>query len=343
MRPSGEPGSGSGRLRAVGFLERGAARVGPVLLLLLLGGISCQRDEPAMVPGEARAAPADTPQVAPAGDSLTRVLLELEPQVAPVMKAIQRARMDLRADSGSVKADSAFVEFFRELDATVREVVQAFDTPAFQALLWPEGAGAQLLRREDPGRGAPTPRDWAMADSVITFLVTRGVWPRRAEVSIVFAVNEAILLERWGPYLTPAVQEFLRQRVHEQVHPVADDAALMIPPSDLAERALWAEHFLEAHAGSIVHDIVASRFDWYLAVYIGGLPNTRPFDTRTGVMHPAWRRSFETIASEHGDSAVGRAVSEYLALLERSGFTRSAETDAFLERMWDGVHLLRFP
>lgn len=182
-----------------------------------------------------------------------------------------------------------------------------------------------------------------MADSVMAFLAARGVWARRAEGSVVFAVSEAVLLEHWGPYLTPAVQEFLRQRVHEQVHPVADDAALMIPPSEVAQRALWAERFLEVYEGSIVQDIVASRFEWYLAVYIGGLPNTRPFDTPTGVVHPNWRRSFETVASEHGDSAVGRVVSEYLALLERSDFTRSAETDAFLERMWDGVHLLRFP
>ena len=337
------PSSGSSRFHALGFLERGAVRVGAVLLLVLLGGVSCQRDEPATVPGEVRPAPADPSQMDAPGDSLTRILLELEPQVAPVMEEIQRARRDLRADSASLKADSAFVESFRELDATVREVVKGFHSPAFQALLWPEGAGAQLLRREDPERGGPAPEDWAMADSVMTFLAARGVWARRAEGSIDFAVNEAVLLEHWGPYLTPAVEEFLRQRVHEQVHPVAEDAGLMIPPSEVAARALWAERFLEVHEGSIVHDIVASRLGWYLAVFIGGLPNTRPFHTPTGVVDPNWRTSFETIASEHGGSAVGRVVSEYLALLERSDFTRSTETDAFLERMWDGVGWWPFP
>ena len=343
MRPVGEPQSRSARLPAVGVLERGGMRICAVALLVLLGAISCQEEDPGVVPGEDPSAPLDTAQLEVPPDSLTRVLIELEPQVAPVMEEIERARVELRADSGSVTADSAFVEFFRGLEATVREAVRGFDDPAFQALLWPDGGGAQFLRREDPSREAPTPRDRAMADSVAAFLTARGIWWRRAEGSITFASNEAPLLARLGPYLTPAMQEFLRQRVHEQVHRVADDAAIMIPVNELAERALWAERFLETHPGSIVHDVVLSHFEWYLAVYVGGLPNTRPFELRTGVVRADWRESFEAVASERGNTTVGRVASEYLGLLEASGFTRTAETDAFVREMWEGVRRPVFP
>lgn len=325
------------------LLERRVRRLRPALLLVLLAGISCQRDEPPPVPGEARSAPADPAQGDSPSDSLTRVLLRLERVVAPVMESIERARAEFHADSATVNADSAYVEFARELQRTVREVVRGLDAPAFQALVWPDGASASLLRREDPATEGPTDEDHVMADSVASFLTARGIWPRRAEGDVYFNANEAVLLQRLGPYLTPAMREFLRARVREQVDPVADDAALMIPVSEVAARALWAERFLEVHPGSVVHDVVASRFDWYLAIYVGGLPNTRPFDWQTGVLRPVWRSSFETVASDHGDTSVGRVVTEYLALLQEAEFTRTSETDAFAREMWDRVRLVRFP
>lgn len=325
------------------FLERGVRRLRPAFLLALLAGISCQRDEPPPVPDGARSAPADTLQVDSPTDSLTRVLLRLERQVAPVMASIERARAEFRADSATVKADSAYVEFAKALERTVREAVRGLDAPAFEALVRPAGMLATPLRIERPAMEEPTDGDKAMADSVVSFLTARGIWLRRSEGSLYLTANEAVLSERLGPYLTPAMQEFLRARVREQVAPVADDAALIIPVSEVAARALWAERFLERHPGSVVHDVVASRFDWYLAIYVGGLPNSDPFDWRTGVLWPALRSSFETVASEHGDTSVGRVVAEYLALLQAADFTRTSETDAFVRELWERVRRVPFP
>jgi hypothetical protein len=191
-------------------------------------------------------------------------------------------------------------------------------------------------RNEQRLERRPTPEEEARADSIIAVVRAHGVWTRRAEGDTYFSVDESVMLGRLGPYLTRGMVDFLGMQVHEQRGPVADDGALLIPLNELTRRIRWAEGFREAYPGSPVVDVVESRYRWYLAIYLAGLPNTQPFDWRTSELDPEWRESLEHYAENHADLDSGALASRYLDLLEESGFKRNEEIVAFLSELWAG-------
>jgi hypothetical protein len=269
---------------------------------------------------------------------------ELDLQLSPILAAVENARSLLRPDSGSVAADSAFLQFRREFDDRIRDVVTEFDDQAFQADVWPTGAAAMARWRADqrPERRA-TPEEEARADSIVAVLMYHGVWIDRVEGDIYFSAAESMVLDRLGPFLTHGLRDFLENQADEQRKPVVVDAALMIPLDELTRRLRWAEAFLEAHPQSVVLDVVESRYRRYLAIYLAGLPNTPAFDRRTGELEPDWRESMLRYATNHAGTESGTLVSRYLNLLEVSRFQRSAEIDAFLSELWADVRHKPFP
>jgi hypothetical protein len=290
-----------------------------------------------------RSGPPDSiPEIATAPEIATYP--ELRRKLAPILESIQSARAMLQQDSGTVAADSAFVTYRRELRDLVQEVVATFNDREFQANVWPVGAAAmRRWREEQRPELRPTSEEEARADSIVAVLMANAIWPERAEGDTYFLAKEAILLERLGTYLTGGMRDFLRMQADEQQRPTAQDAGLMIALDELGERIRSAERFLEAHPESLVRDVVQSRYSWYLAVYLAGLPNSRAFDWRTGDLRPEWRESMEQYAIDHEGTESGRLVSNYLDLLAGSGFSRSAEVDTFLSELWANIRLVSFP
>jgi len=269
---------------------------------------------------------------------------ELGRKLAPILASVENARSALQQDSGTVAADSAFIRFRRDLRDQVREVVTEFNDHEFQADIWPIGAAAMMRWREEQRtEHRPTPEEQQRADSLVTLLMAHGIWPDHAEGDTYFSANESLLLERLGPYLTGGMREFLRMQAAEQRRPTAKDAALMISLDELMERIRSAERFLEAYPEAVVRNVVQSRYRWYLAVYIAGLPNSPAFDRRTGDLRDELRESIDRYAADHANTESGQLILRYLKLLAASGFARSAEIDAFLSELWTGVRLVTFP
>lgn len=314
--------------------------------VLVLSVMACQPSE--NVPRPEDASEADQP-VEDAGMQVAHppevsTYPELGGKLAPVLESIASARALLRQDSGTLAADSAFLRFRRELRDRIREVVKEFNEGDFQADVWPAGAAAMMRWREEqrPERQA-TSEEEARADSLLEVLEAHGLWADRAEGDTYFSGNEAFLLERLGPYLTPGMREFLDMQAEEQRRPTAEDAALMIPPDELARRIRRSEQFRSDHRESLVWDVVDSRYQWYLNHYLGGLPNSPAFQWGTGDLDPELRKSFERYVAEHGITPSGRLVAHYLTMLEASNFQRSAAIDSLLAQRRANLRLRPFP
>jgi hypothetical protein len=285
-------------------------------------------------------APAPEPRTSAtqaAADSLRAMKQRLQPKLAPLATWRAAAEAALRPDSGTVRADSALLELHDAFQDQVRRVARTFDDPAFQALIWPDGVRGHQLRRAQQRPLDADPVQIALADSVVTFLAAHGIWSYRAEGDTYFVASEAAVLEWFGRFVTGPVREFLSLSAREQRAPTAEDGGIRITPDELAARLAAADRFLAEHPGAAAHDLVERWYRRYLAVYVAGLPNTPAFDWRSGVLAPELRRSYEQYVSEHGGTASGNVVAEYLTLLEASGYRRQPPVDAYIQALWQAA------
>jgi hypothetical protein len=76
--------------------------------------------------------------------------------------------------------------------------------------------------------------------------------------------------------------------------------------------------------------MIEYRRGWYLRAYLTGWDNTNVFDWRTRVLKPDVRRSFERFVRVHASTRSAAVVREYLDLLARTGYRRTAAVDDFL-------------
>lgn len=273
-----------------------------------------------------------------ATDSLSQLLSEIERKLAPVREWRRITEAALRADSATPRADSIFLRMRAALGQTVYRVTRTFDDPDLQLLLWPDGSEAYRRRRLRNVPEMPAdPVDVARADSVIAYLAERGIWVSRAEGDSYFDASEARLLDWLGRFLTPQLHAFLRFEAQQQAVPFAEDASLMISLDEVAQRLLAAEELLDRFPDSPAWPLITYTYNQLLAAYLGGLPNTGAFDWRTRILGTDFRRSHEEFLRLHGSTAAGKVVAEYVGLLKRSGFRRTAAVDAFLRARWDAV------
>ena len=271
-------------------------------------------------------------------DTLRLGLERLAESLTPVEEWMGEMEGILRVDSGSVRADSIFLRMRGLFQREVRGAVARFDDERFQALVWPDGFQGQRLRREEGRFDGPSPAEFEMADSIRAFLAERGIATRRSEGNTYFTGRDAVLLERFGRFLTESTRAFLRLMALEESRPTADDGALMIPLEELARRVALSDACLQRFPEAAAIKPFRAQHERYLDLFIGGLPNSRPFDWDTQELLPEWHQSYERYLTEHGDLPSAQVVAEYLRLLEANGFRRTTEVGEYLRARWRAAH-----
>jgi hypothetical protein len=274
-------------------------------------------------------------------DSLRRLIADIDARLTPVREWRRTAEAALRADSATPRADSVFIRMRATLDHTVFLATRPFHDHDFQIMIWPEGAVADYHRRlgKLPGQ-RPVPAEIALSDSVRKYLMQEGIWINHGEGTAYFNPSDRALLAWLGRFLTPQIHAFLQFEIWQQEVPLADDASLMVTVDELAQRLLAAEKLLNEFPDSPARPLTTYTWHQYLAAYLGGLPNSPAFHWRTRAMNPDFRKSHDQFLGLHGSTAAGRVLAEYAALLQRSGYRRTAQVDAFLQARWNELHPL---
>ncbi len=246
-------------------------------------------------------------------DTLAPIRLAIRNALAPIRLAIRNAPATLRPDSATSAADATFDRLSRDLEERVASLTVPFSDRTFQADIAPYGAAAQARRRSE-AQASVFPREQALADSLTSLLAANGVWVQQNEGDTDYSLNRSLLLNQLGPYLTAGGQEYLALQVEEQIRPAAEDAALTLALDRVTERLLRREQFLAAYPDSPHADSVRDSYDWYLQLYLEGLPNTPAVSRQSGRLDGGRREHMEQFVNKHGDTSAGQAVSRFLAL-----------------------------
>jgi hypothetical protein len=231
----------------------------------------------------------------------------------------------LVADSGTVRADSLYLRARRSLDSAIRQAGRSYDGPDFQPLVYP---GVYERMRKD---GEPAPAaERARSDSLLRFLETRGVWSSLSEGNVYFDASEQYLLSEFGRFVTPAMREYARLEVAEQLDPTFGEGNVRVSWDELSDRLALADRFVADHPTAAARPLADDHFRRYARAFLMGLDNEDVFDRSTKRLREDVRRSYERHVSLHGSTRSGLVVAGYLGRLKASNYARSPGDSAYL-------------
>ena len=209
--------------------------------------------------------------------------------------------------------------------------MRAFNTGDFQELVYPDGSAAQRRRRRSGVMWMEASASERMlADTVVAYLETKGVKANRGEGDMYFEGDEATLARAIGPHLSPAGRDLAQLLVREQRSPTGADASILLTWDELAERVAQSERFVTMNPSAPGRQEIAQWHRNYLRLFLAGSDNTEVFHRRTGVLDPEVRSRLERYVLSNGGTESGRTVSQYLDLLKKTGYKRTAAVTSFL-------------
>lgn len=144
-----------------------------------------------------------------------------------------------------------------------------------------------------------------------------------------YAVNTDYLLKKFGKYLSPSYNEWLKFIVKKET--VMQDGGLIVPPDKLREYIIFIEKFVEQNPNFILIGEAKKILNSYLITYLVGVDNSPIFDKwNTRKMKPEFKESYEKFLSENKDSKYYPMVEELYNKSKENDFNWDRDFDQWL-------------
>jgi len=244
-------------------------------------------------------------------ESVSAMGRALRRELAPMAGVRSRMLAAVRADSGTPRADLAFLR----ADAAGADALRARLPKMKFALdligLWPDASVLSPLRRTFASDGVWLEIGEGEADPVMSDSASRGTV---------------------GRFLTRPMRALLDIRVKEQLEPIGGDGEISVPLDEIGRR-IAATDLVRAMATQFAgSEELERRRRVYLNAFLDGWPNSPAFGD-DGVLGADVRSSLERFHATYSRTDSGRIVGEYLALLRAANWRRTAAVDALIQRL----------
>jgi hypothetical protein len=136
----------------------------------------------------------------------------------------------------------------------------------------------------------------------------------------------------FGNYVTPAMKEYLGQVIVEEQQELSEDAAIVIPISDLANRLVFWDEFSTKYPQHIFAETASARRDAYLLFLLSGMDNTPAFDFESKKINKDYMDAYTMILSTHPNMPSAKVIKEFVELLKKNNYTHTAQVDEFVKK-----------
>ena len=149
------------------------------------------------------------------------------------------------------------------------------------------------------------------------------------EGSYFYAVNSEYLHKKYGKYLSPAYNEWLKFILKRES--VMQDGGLMVPPDTLREYIISLEKFVEQYPDFVLIGDAKDILESYLMTYLEGIDNSPIFDKwNTRKMLLEYKASYEKFLAKNKDSKYYHMVEELYNKSKANDFNWDRDFDAWL-------------
>jgi hypothetical protein len=151
-----------------------------------------------------------------------------------------------------------------------------------------------------------------------------------AEGSIFPIADQSKLAEFFAPKATASMRQYLEQVAFEQKNPSMDDAAIVVPLEQMAERAIFWERFNQQNPHFLRAAETREAERWMRLSLIMGESNTPAFDYETATVSDDFKRVWADILQKYPGSKLAALVKEISDLCAAEGGKRSKKVEDFL-------------
>lgn len=147
------------------------------------------------------------------------------------------------------------------------------------------------------------------------------------------------LYKKFSPYVTPDIKEYIEIMSVESDQPPARDAALVIGWDEVVRRAVSQESFINTHKDSSRLDSIKQLYNKYVDFSFYGTNNKPLFSYDTKKLAPGVKEAYAGAAGNSENSNFSRALKDYLAVIEKSGYKLTDEVDSYRKSAAAGLKL----
>lgn len=132
--------------------------------------------------------------------------------------------------------------------------------------------------------------------------------------------------------LSPSLKTYLQLRNSELKNAFSEDAMLLIPFDNLAERVYYWEKYLTDYPETKLINEANYYYKTYLQTLLTGLANTSLFDWESKILLQPVKEIYESYLKKYPETKSGMIVREYYDILERNKFEHSDSIDFILNK-----------
>lgn len=132
------------------------------------------------------------------------------------------------------------------------------------------------------------------------------------------AVINYDVYKNFEAFVTPDIRDYTEIKASESENRMSEDAGIIIPIREVFNRARACESFLERYPDSSRLAQIKSMYNGYVDAFFYGQDNTPAFDSATNRLHQEFLDTYREAALDSTDSALARAASDYLSILEKN-------------------------
>ncbi len=160
-------------------------------------------------------------------------------------------------------------------------------------------------------------------------LAASGFRMQTAEGSVFAAADLRDFENFFSPNVTPPMKNYLHQTRIEQDKAAMEDGGIVIPMTELADRAAFWEKFNQDNPWFVLHDETTLSAQWMLACLMNGADNTPAFDYESKKPTDDFKKMWEYAASQYSSYKVGKSARQMLDLLAAEGNVQTKKVEDF--------------
>jgi hypothetical protein len=162
-------------------------------------------------------------------------------------------------------------------------------------------------------------------------LKPNGLQLASSEGMVYISRETEILRAYFYKFLTPSTKLFFNQfEIETNKHDV-EDAALIIPVKELADRLAFWDNFLSAYPQHIFSEYAGNNIESDLYFLLIGLNNTPAFDYESKIVDPEFLQAYQYFIKEYPDTKSAQTIRQYLRVLEKAEYRRDDKVVSFTE------------
>ncbi|MCC3375572.1 hypothetical protein [Cohnella sp. REN36] len=275
--------------------------------------------------GQAGAPPSASPPAATSSASPSETASptpDAEQDAALIMAFQEQAKASEGADALNQKLDAAldqarqpetgdallramFAFYERDLPNAEKKFEDETIQKALQQLQWPITAEAAAGIKDEKVK------------SLVGQTLAGGYKLDQAE-GFIFPVVDYAKLKRTDAKVTPAMKDFVALYAMESDRKTAADAGLVIEWTELANRAIEVERYIQKYPTSAEREKAEQRYMMYLTDLLVGLNNTPIFDFDTLKLDPKVKEVYAKTVAEHPDTVTAKMTQGLLDILAKT-------------------------